>query len=254
MKNKLLLYIAIGFTLGIFLLQPVVISLHVRDMQGGQGNWWNWFLTSYQQVIGSWDLGQVVVKLLFGLLGVTLALLFMVRQKIFQLTGKRDKLEEIKELIAGGENQQVEFKSTLRWDLHQFKPNKALETAVAKTIVGFMNTQGGHLFIGIDDDGQPRDLHEDYATLKKPGRDGFEQYVMELISNKLGTNFCTLVDVSFYKIAGYDSCHLLIKRAGFPVYLHDNDRSHFFVRTGNGTRELDIPEALDYIEENLNGR
>ncbi|AGA80316.1 hypothetical protein [Echinicola vietnamensis] len=42
--------------------------------------------------------------------------------------------------------------------------------------------------------------------------------------------------------------------AGSPVYLHDSDRSHFFVRTGNGTRELDIPEELDYIEENLNGR
>ena len=117
-----------------------------------------------------------------------------------------------------------------------------------------MNTSGGHLFIGIDDDGQLRGLQEDYATLKKPGRDGFEQYIMELISNKLGTNLCTLVAVCFYKIEAYDFCHLAIKRAGSPVYLHDNDRSHFFVRTGNGTRELDIPEALDYIEENLNVR
>ena len=254
MKSKLLLYIAIGFTLGIFLLQPLVISLHMYDMQGDQGNWWAWLLTSYQQVVGSWDVDQAVTKLLFGLLGVILALLFMIRQKIFQLTGKRDRLEEIKELIAAGENQQVEFKSTLRWDLHQFKPNKALETVVAKTIAGFMNTSGGHLFIGIDDYGQLRGLQEDYATLKKPGRDGFEQYIMELISNKLGTNLCTLVAVSFYKIEAYDFCHLAIKRAGSPVYLHDNDRSHFFVRTGNGTRELDIPEALDYIEENLNVR
>lgn len=253
-RKRLFYYIIIGVVLGILLLQPVVISLHMYDMQGDQGNWWAWLLTSYQQAVGSWDVDQVITKLLFGLLGVTLALLFMVRQKIFQLTGKRDKLEEIKELIAAGENQQVEFKSTLRWDLHQFKPNKALETVVAKTIVGFMNTQGGHLFIGIDDDGQLRGLQEDYATLKKPGRDGFEQYIMELISNKLGTNFCTLVAISFYKIEMYEFCYLAIKRAGYPVYLHDNDRSHFFVRTGNGTRELDIPEALDYIEENLNVR
>lgn len=254
MKSKLLLYIAIGFAFGIFILQPLVISLHMYDMQGDQGNWWALALNSYQQVIGSWDVDQAVTKLLFGLLGVTLALLFMARQNIFQLTGKRDRLEEIKELIAAGENQQVEFKSTLRWDLHQIKSNKALEDVVAKTITGFMNTQGGHLFIGIDDDGKLRGLQEDYATLKKPGRDGFEQYIMELISNKLGTNFCTLVTVSFYEIETYDVCHLSIKTSRSPVYLHKDDHSHFFIRTGNGTRELDIPEALDYIEENLNGR
>ncbi|MEQ9167961.1 MAG: ATP-binding protein [Fulvivirga sp.] len=177
----------------------------------------------------------------------------MVRQKIFQLTTKRNKLEEIKELIAAGENQQVEFKSTLRWDLRQFKPNKALEDVVAKTIAGFMNTRGGHLFVGIDDDGQAQGLQEDYATLKKPGRDGFEQYIMQLVSTKLGTNYCALVGVSFYQIEALDVCHLEIKRAHSPVYLHQADRSHFYIRTGNGTRELDIPEALNYIEENLNG-
>lgn len=228
MKSKLFLHIAIGFAFGILILQPLVISLHMYDMQGDQGNWWIWLLTSYQQVVGSWDVDQVITKLLFGLLGVTLALLFMVRQKIFQLTGKRDRLEEIKELIAAGENQQTEFKSSLRWDLRFSQPNKALGDVVAKAITGFMNTQGGHLFIGIDDDGQLRGLQEDYATLKKPGRDGFEQYIMELISNKLGTNFCTLVTVSFYKMEAHDVCHLSIKKSRSPVYLHKDETVHIF--------------------------
>jgi len=117
-----------------------------------------------------------------------------------------------------------------------------------------MNTQGGHLFIGIDDDGEPLGLIEDYRCLKKPGRDGFEQYIMQLVSTKLGTNYCALVGVSFYQIEGLDVCHLEIKVAGTPVYMHKDDRSHFYIRTGNGTRELDIPEALNYIEENLNSR
>lgn len=85
-RKRLFYYIIIGVVLGILLLQPVVISLHMYDMQGDQGNWWAWLLTSYQQAVGSWDVDQVITKLLFGLLGVTLALLFMVRQKIFQLT------------------------------------------------------------------------------------------------------------------------------------------------------------------------
>ncbi len=255
MKNqRFLAYILIGLTFGLFVIQPLTISLHMYDMQGDNGSWWEYLPASYQQVVSSWDLDQAIIKLLFGLLGIALSLMFMVRQKIFQLTIRRDRLEEIRELIAAGENQQVEFKSTLRWDLRQFKPNKALEDVVAKTIAGFMNTRGGHLFIGIDDDGQAQGLHEDYASLKKPGRDGFEQYIMQLISTKLGTNYCALIDVSFFQIEGLDVCHLEIKHAHSPVYLHQDDRSHFYIRTGNGTRELDIPEALNYIEENLNGR
>jgi len=253
-KRKVFAYILIGLAFGLFVIQPLAISLHMYDMQGDNGNWWKYLFGSYQQAVGSWDLDQAIIKLLFGLLGIALSLMFMVRQKIFQLTTKRNKLEEIKELIAAGENQQVEFKSTLRWDLRQFKPNKALEDVVAKTIAGFMNTQGGHLFIGIDDDGEPLGLIEDYRCLKKPGRDGFEQYIMQLVSTKLGTNYCALVHVSFYQIEGLDVCHLEIKVAGTPVYMHKDDRSHFYIRTGNGTRELDIPEALNYIEENLNSR
>ena len=183
-KRKVFVFIFIGLALGLFIIQPLAISLHMYDMQGDNGEWWKSLLASYQQEFRVWDLDQAIIKLLFGLLGIALSLMFMVRQRIFQLTGRRDKLEEIRELIAAGENQQVEFKSTLRWDLRQFKPNKALEDVIAKTIAGFMNTQGGHLIIGIDDEGSILGLEQDYGTLKKPGKDGFEQYIMQLVSLK----------------------------------------------------------------------
>ena len=171
-KRKVFVFIFIGLALGLFIIQPLAISLHMYDMQGDNGEWWKYLLASYQQEFRVWDLDQAIIKLLFGLLGIALSLMFMVRQRIFQLTGRRDKLEEIRELIAAGENQQVEFKSTLRWDLRQFKPNKALEDVIAKTIAGFMNTQGGHLIIGIDDEGSILGLEQDYGTLKNLARTG----------------------------------------------------------------------------------
>ncbi len=253
-KRRLFVFILSGLVLGLFVIHPLTIALHMYDMQGDNGNWWEYLPASYQQVVGSWDLDQTIIKLLFGLLGIALAFLFMVREKIFQLTKKGDKLDEVRTLIAAGENQQVEFKSTLRWDLRQLKTNKALENVVVKTIAGFMNTQGGHLFIGIDDDGKPYGLQKDYASLKKPGRDSFEQYIMQLVSTKLGTNYCSLVRVSFYQIEELDICHLSIKGACTPVYIREGNRSYFYVRTGNGTRELDLPEALNFIQENLNSR
>ena len=56
------------------------------------------------------------------------------------------------ELIAGDETFEVEFKSTARWNLREERKDKRMEDAVVKTIAGFLNTDGGTLFIGVDDD------------------------------------------------------------------------------------------------------
>jgi len=70
-------------------------------------------------------------------------------------------------IIDKGENDLIEFKSSLRWDYRQDKVNKALETVIVKTISAFLNTEGGMLFIGIDDDGNTLGLENDYITLSK---------------------------------------------------------------------------------------
>jgi membrane protein YdbS with pleckstrin-like domain len=76
-------------------------------------------------------------------------------------------LTDVSELIAGGENQYVEFKSSLLWDYHQQKVNKNLYEPVMKNLTAFMNTTGGALLIGVDDDGRILGLEEDIKTLKK---------------------------------------------------------------------------------------
>ena len=51
----------------------------------------------------------------------------------------------VAELIRQGENDRVEFKSTMRWNLKTDKADKAVEKAWLKTIVAFLNTDGGNL-------------------------------------------------------------------------------------------------------------
>jgi len=60
---------------------------------------------------------------------------------------------DLTELIAAGESGGVEFKQSLRYDTETHKENPELEKAVAKTIAGFMNTDGGMLLIGDHDSG-----------------------------------------------------------------------------------------------------
>src|SRR6185369_351200 len=63
--------------------------------------------------------------------------------------------ERITQIIAEGENDRTEFKSTLRWNLKENKIDHGVEIAWLKTIAAFLNTDGGRLVIGVDDRGVP---------------------------------------------------------------------------------------------------
>ena len=70
------------------------------------------------------------------------------------LKHKEDKKEdEVREMILSGENEKLEIKSTLRFDLREENINKKLEYVIAKTISAFLNSDGGALIIGVDDSG-----------------------------------------------------------------------------------------------------
>ena len=55
---------------------------------------------------------------------------------------------DIEELIAGGEGVHVEFKSSLRVNLHTGEKDPRMELACLKTIAGFLNARGGTLIVG----------------------------------------------------------------------------------------------------------
>ncbi|MEA1951818.1 MAG: putative DNA binding domain-containing protein, partial [Planctomycetota bacterium] len=69
--------------------------------------------------------------------------------------------EMLGELAGGGESEQVEFKSTLRWNLHTGKPDKRIENACLKTVAAYLNSDGGVLLVGIDDEGRAVGLEPD---------------------------------------------------------------------------------------------
>jgi len=64
-------------------------------------------------------------------------------------------------LIEQGENDNVEFKSTLRYNLFTKKNDKEIEHAVLKSITAFMNSSGGTLIIGVDDKKNSLGLNND---------------------------------------------------------------------------------------------
>jgi predicted HTH transcriptional regulator len=148
----------------------------------------------------------------------------------------------------------MEFKSSLRWDINERKPNKALERAVIKTTAGFLNRRGGTLLIGVNDAGAAVGLAEDYATLSRPDRDGFERHLFQVLSSALGGHIRRFLTVTFADANGHDVCALSVRPSNGPVYLQDGSEARLYVRTGNATTPLTLSDAVNYVGTRWPGR
>jgi predicted HTH transcriptional regulator len=143
-------------------------------------------------------------------------------------------------LIADGESDELEFKSSLRWDYKQGAVNKRLEEVVLKSVAAFANGQGGTLLLGIDDHGAALGLERDYATLGEGAdRDKFELHLRNLLSRSFGQSFtATKLHVSFPSVTGTEICQIDIAPAQQPLIIKTTDKSgyvseKFYVRSGN---------------------
>lgn len=152
------------------------------------------------------------------------------------------------ELIAGGETSRCEFKSTLRVNLHTKEKDKKMELMVLKTIAAFLNTHGGYVIIGVNDQGEPLGLEIDDF----PNEDKMNLHLVNLLRQRLGSQHLVHVDLSFESVG--DKRVLLVKcsPSNLPVYHKDGNIEQFFIRTGAATTELLPSEIQGYLKQRFN--
>jgi len=155
----------------------------------------------------------------------------------------------VAELIPLGESATLEFKSTLQWDVVRNQVNKDLRFSVLKTIAAFLNSAGGTLVIGVEDDGHILGLKQDLKTVKN-STDQFQQTLMSLVHNRIGAEFAPFIKVRFEEISGETVCVVDVDRAPEPAFMDGPRGKEFHVRLGNTTRALDPEEALRYVQMN----
>lgn len=172
----------------------------------------------------------------------------IIKQMVYSASG-RIMTQDPKALIEEGEGMFLEFKETMRYDTRKGEVSKDMEKAVVKAIVGFLNADGGTLIIGVNDEGQIGGLENDYKTLPKKNRDGFENHLNLLIKTMVGLNFSKYVNIRFDKSDGKDICIVAVKEGHKPAYLMNGDKKEeFFVRVGNSTQPYTMSEASEYIK------
>lgn len=158
-----------------------------------------------------------------------------------------DNAPTIPQLIEQGESSTVEFKSSLRWDLRERRVNKEIERAVVRTVAGLLNASGGTLLIGVNDDGRAVGLSQDYATLPRSNRDGFEVRLRQLLDTEFGVTIASGVTVTFHDIEGADVCYVAVGPSQQPVWVEYRGDTVFYLRIGNATKKLAAKDAVEYI-------
>ena len=154
-------------------------------------------------------------------------------------------------LIALGESQDLEFKSTGRWNLRTGSKDSKMEHSIVKTVCGFMNAEGGGiLLIGVKDDGQTIGLRQDYRTLGKSNKDGYELWLRQHLDNSLSCQTAGIVRIAFDEVDGKEICVVHVGAYSRPVFAKSlsggGTPSEFWVRVGNATKQMHGDDMEDY--------
>lgn len=179
--------------------------------------------------------------------------IFNFEDLLFELS-KEDK--SLDRYLESDETDEIEFKSSLMWDVKENKVNKDLTKVVFKTIAGFLNTNGGTLLIGVEDNKNIYGIENDINSLSRKDRDGFEQYFSQMLTNYLGTQFSKYLKLKYEEKNQKEVCIVQIEPSSKPVFLKEKKKKKFYMRSLNTTRPLekkeDINEYIDIQWKDLN--
>ena len=160
----------------------------------------------------------------------------------------------IADLLKLPESETLEFKSTLKWDIRQEKSNPALVLECVKTIAGFLNNRGGILIVGYDDDNNiVYGLEKDYPfTSKKQNYDGWQQYFINQINDKLGKTINHYFTIESISYNGKTLAKINVKTSPNPVFTkQDNNEGNFYVRIHGQTENLNPQETQKWISDHF---
>lgn len=149
-----------------------------------------------------------------------------------------------RELLEIGENDHVEYKSSLRWNMHIDKRDKKIEHASLKTIAAFLNSEGGTLLIGVADDSSIIGMESDDFE----NNDRLLLHITKLIKDRISPLHTKYIHLSIETIEEKSVLRVDCKASNSPAYLNDGKEEHLYIRTGPATTDLKVSEIYPYIK------
>jgi hypothetical protein len=223
-----------------------------RPMEGANRNVWVGVMVPDTDILGNvhqrqtslWAVGAAILLLVGGLA------LLMFRRYGGSFNRPADRFDinqpqrSIRRLIDRGEGRTVEFKSTMRMNLHTQKPGKEIELAWLKAAAAFMNTDGGILLLGVSDDGDIVGLEaDDFAS-----DDKCHLHFKNLINRHIGAELSRYLRFRLVRMQDKQVGVVSCSRSSEPVYLKGGKSEAFYIRNGPSSDALPVSKVVAYIQ------
>ena len=158
--------------------------------------------------------------------------------------GGRDIDVPIADLIADGESEHLEFKSSLRMNLNTRTTDRRVELGALKTLAAFMNSTGGVLVVGVSDDGRPVGVQVDgFASEDRMGL-----HLRNIAITRMGPAAMSCVHARFETYCGVRVMAVRCDPSPVPVYVRGPDESvEFYIRAGPSSSSLSVRDSHEYI-------
>lgn len=154
-------------------------------------------------------------------------------------------LTKISKLLIVDESKYLEFKSSLTYDVKNDCQNRELAKNCLKTVAAFLNSEGGTLLIGIDDDKRILGLNVEIQRYHGDSKDKFLLYWTDLLTQKIGKKHGANINYELENIDGAYVLHVECIKSSIPCFY---DKNEFFVRYNPSTHKLNKDEAQEYIQ------
>ncbi len=150
---------------------------------------------------------------------------------------------DVAALVKSGESPEVEFKGTLRTNLHTKCEDERVTWGILRTIAGFLNNNGGTLIVGLLDEGSPIGYHADGFKTEEEA----VTYLVDMLTERIGAEHLKQIHPRF---EDHDGVRVLVVECWsgqVPAYLQDDGRKALYVREGSTTIELSDEQAEAFI-------
>lgn len=160
---------------------------------------------------------------------------------------RTDSPEEVLVLIKKGENDKLEFKSTLRTNLHTNQFDRKIEHSTLKTISAFLNSEGGVLLIGVSDNNTIFGIEKDNFQ----SNDKFNLHFTNLIKEYVGNEFLPYLHFELVLVEDKNILKVDCMKSDKPVFLKFDKIEEFYIRVGSATVQISGSKLVNYIKNNL---
>jgi len=157
---------------------------------------------------------------------------WLVAQK--QLPKQDVPWRNVGDLLSEGEHGRLEFKGCF------FDKKTEVSKGIIKTLIAFLNTDGGELVIGLSDVGEVVGIDQELELTK--GKDKLELKIRDVLKTGLSSTVHSQYRIKFEEYQGKTLCRIDVSPSNKKIF---DSKGGFFRRDGNRTIAY---SAKDYHE------